>query len=400
MQTPKIRVYHFHNGHGGGVLSVIKNLLLFSSSPLIENHVIHVINKDAVSQYPLQHLQGAVSENIFYYSPRWNFYHTCNRLSKLLPDEKAVIVSHDWIELGMASNLGLPNPVVTFLHGNYDYYYQLAKLHEAVVDKYIVVASVMLKKLQTVLPGREATMRYLRFPVPPVNFVEKIGMVKHIAFVGRLTQEKGYPLLPEIDKRLREKNVCLHWHIVGDNKAEGIVAASWGSKTVVNYHGKMNNSDVLLLLQQMHFFILPSSAEGMPVSLIEAMKAGAIPFVNNLDGGIQELVKDGVTGYTIADNNPEVYAECITKIVGDESLAAQIRMNCIDTANTLFDPANNTRLIEDEICTLFSTAFKNKNPKKIYGSRLDQKWVPNFFTASVRSRKFSFNPSFKLTVKE
>ena len=41
----KIKVYHFHNGKGGGVLSVIKNLLRFSDTAMIENHIIYTINE-------------------------------------------------------------------------------------------------------------------------------------------------------------------------------------------------------------------------------------------------------------------------------------------------------------------------------------------------------------------
>ena len=62
----KIKVYHFHNGSGGGVLSVIRNLLQFSANASVENHVIYTINKDVVKQYPVNGLKGAASEQVFY----------------------------------------------------------------------------------------------------------------------------------------------------------------------------------------------------------------------------------------------------------------------------------------------------------------------------------------------
>ena len=91
----KIKIYHFHNGGGGGVLSVIKNLLKYSNNPAIENHVIYTINKEEKGVYVINNLEGAFSEQVFYYSQKWNFYYTCRQLAKLLPDCKAIIVAHD-----------------------------------------------------------------------------------------------------------------------------------------------------------------------------------------------------------------------------------------------------------------------------------------------------------------
>ena len=49
----KVSIYHFHNGGGGGVLSAIRNLLLYRQHTEIENHVIYTINKDFTSFYHL-----------------------------------------------------------------------------------------------------------------------------------------------------------------------------------------------------------------------------------------------------------------------------------------------------------------------------------------------------------
>ncbi len=380
----KIQVYHFYNGSGGGVLSVIKSLLQFSSNPLIENHLIHTINKDEVDNYPVNNLKGAVSEKIFYYSSGWNFYYTCTQLSKLLPDENAVIVTHDWLELGMVSNLGLQNPVITFLHGDYDYYYQLAQLHQAAADKFIVIANNMAAKLKGMIPERKDDICYLRFPVPSVDCNESERQADNIIFIGRLTKEKGYSLLPEIDKLLRIKNIFLNWHIVGEKNSDSNNETEWEANSQVKLYGIMNNEEVLLLLKKMKYFILPSLNEGMPVTLIEAMKAGVIPLVNNIEGGIQELVTDAVTGFKISNNEPAGYTDCISKLSEDKNLSGSISGTCIATANKLFDPHQNTRLIEDEICKTFLAPRKNKKAKKIYGSRLDQKWMPNIITKSVR----------------
>lgn len=383
----KIQVYHFHNGTAGGVLSVIRNLLRFSNNLQIENHIIYTINKESIPAYLLEPIAGAVTEQVFYYSPKWNFYFTCKQLAKLLPGKGAVIVAHDWLELGMASQLGLQNRVVSFLHGDYDYYYQLAKLHAASIDSFITIANNIAVKLKALLPAREKDIHYLRFPVPSFNYLKRSKSSNNIIFIGRLTEAKGYHLLPAIDSLLQSKNIFLNWHIIGDDNDKAGFGKSWNKNSLVQLYGAMDNAAVLSLLQSMDFFILPSMAEGMPVSLIESMKAGVIPLVNNIEGGIQELVIDNETGFRIKNNDPADYVDRITALIQNTDLYNAIASNSIKKANALFDPGENTHQIEVEICNVFSVPLKSKRAKRVYGSRLDQKWLPNIFTKSIRNLK-------------
>ena len=188
----KLQVYYFNNGTGGGVFSVIKNLLQFSANDAIENHIIYTINKDIVPNYQIKRTPGAITEQVFYYSASWNFYYTCRQLSKYLPDNKALIVASDWLELGMVSNLGLQNKVIHILHGNYNYYYTLASIHAAAIDTFITVAKSIKEKLTTILPGRKEDIHYQRFPVPESICNETDNrQANSIIFIGRCTKDKG-----------------------------------------------------------------------------------------------------------------------------------------------------------------------------------------------------------------
>jgi glycosyltransferase involved in cell wall biosynthesis len=380
----KIQVYHFHNGSGGGVLSVIRNLLQFSNNLSIDNHVIYTINKDVVKHFPIINLNGAVSEQVFYYSPNSNFYYTCRQLAKLLPDENAIIIAHDWLELGMASSLGLQNKVIQIIHGDYEYYYNLARLHTLVIDSYITVAKSIKDKLQLLLPERKEEVKYLRFPVPASNCVENDKKDRSIIYIGRCTEEKGYHLLPAIAKELQSQEIYLQWHIVGELNDREKEKYPWDASIDVVFHELLPNEKVNELLCKMQFFILPSFAEGMPVSLIESMKAGVIPLVNDIDGGIQELVIDNETGYKIQDNSVEIYVNRIAFLIANKNIAELMKKNCIAHSVALFDPVINTNLIEKEVVTMFFRKNKNKSSTRVYGSRLDQQWVPNFFTKSLR----------------
>ena len=294
-------------------------------------------------EFTIDTLEGAASQKIFYYSPKWNFYYTCRQLAKLLPNKDAVVIAHDWLELGMMSNLGLQNPLVLFLHGDYEYYYQLRKLHEKAIDRFICVAQSIQIKLAERLPQRKNDIEYNRFPVPEVKYNPQKKNKGNIIFIGRLTAGKGYTLLPVIAKKICERNIDATWHIVGTPDGEMKEEVVWDNNIRVHFYKNISNDEVLRLLQEMEIFILPSVAEGTPVTVVEAMKAGAIPLVNNINGGIQELVENDSTGYKINDNNVEEYAKKITELIQNEMLAERLRKNCIEKANALFDPYQNTK---------------------------------------------------------
>jgi glycosyltransferase involved in cell wall biosynthesis len=379
-----MQVYHFHNAGGGGVLSVIKNLIRFSGNPLIENHVIHAVNRKEIPEYKIETIEGAVTQQLFYYDPKNNFYYICKHLAKLLPDAKAIIVAHDWLELGMASNLGLQNPVVQYLHGDYDYYYQLAIKNKASIDLFIAVSENIQLMLQKKIAERANDILYLRFPVPESLLTNnKIRTEKNIIFIGRLTLEKGYYLLPEIARKINSSSTKFRWHIVGTNLENKEKNEIWDKDIDVQFYGNIENDKVQNLLTEMDFFILPSIAEGMPVSLIEAMKAGVVPLVNNLRGGIEELIENAVTGFKIENNNIEDYTSKLMWLVENEKEFQIIKIASKKKADCLFNPQKNTAVFEKEIVKLKIT--RSKKAIKKYGSRLDQKWISNKIVFTLRN---------------
>ena len=381
-QVVPIKIIHFHNGSGGGVLSVIRNLLVFRQHPEIENHVIYTINLDLTGDYKIPGLDGAASEQVFYYSPKWNFYYTCQQLAKLIPSNDSVIIAHDWLELGLVSNLGLSNPVVMIVHGDYSYYYDLAVKHADNIDIFICIASEIKDKLTQILPRRHRDIYYQRFPVKNPLQSKRFGGIKKLIFIGRCEKVKGYNILPLIEQELRQLNHEVEWTIVGVGSE--IEKVQWSNSSHVHFLKVISNEQILRILPEYDLILLPSLAEGMPVSIIEAMKSGVIPIVNNISGGIQELVEDNITGYKIRNNNPAEYAAIIHKLSGDSELVKQISLNCINRGTALFNPVENTLAFE-EIFKQASMQNKKKKKIKVYGSRLDKSWIPNSLVLQIRT---------------
>lgn len=382
----KIRIYHFNNGGGGGVFSVMKTLLQFSTNADIENHVVYTINREKLPHFVTPQLDGAISVRIFYYSPKWNFYYTCKQLAKLLPDDKAIIVAHDWLELGMASNLGLQNPVVQMVHGNYEYYYDLAKKHEQSIDQFITVSPIIYDKLSCTLPDRKADINYCRFPVPPIKAIDKENEILKLFYCVRnlADDNKQFKILPLINAHLRSKGLNVHWTIIGSGIEKNAVENLMQQEKGISLFPSLSNKEVIELLPDHDVFILPSLLEGFPVAVVEAMKGGLVPLVTNWDTATEELIIEGETGYYFEPGNTDGYAERIAILNADRKLLRQLSANGIKKANELFDPFVNTKKIEELINCAATSLNKNKPAKKVYGSRLDELWIPNFITTFLR----------------
>jgi glycosyltransferase involved in cell wall biosynthesis len=81
--------------------------------------------------------------------------------------------------------------------------------------------------------------------------------------------------------------------------------------------------DVPELLAQSDIFVLSSHWEGLPISIIEAMRAG-LPVVASDVGGVSESVIDGVTGLISHPRDVNHLRECLQILIDSPELIAKM----------------------------------------------------------------------------
>jgi glycosyltransferase involved in cell wall biosynthesis len=79
-----------------------------------------------------------------------------------------------------------------------------------------------------------------------------------------------------------------------------------------------DRKDVPEILAECDLFALSSVAEGIPLTLLEAMAAG-LPVVATHVGGVGEVVVDGVTGTLVEPGNPAALAQALHGYMEDGS---------------------------------------------------------------------------------
>lgn len=161
--------------------------------------------------------------------------------------------------------------------------------------------------------------------VEPHLFPARIhkGLGKKLLYIGRLAAAKGLPVVFECLVTLRQCLPCsLELTIVGDGPDRGKLEKQVSElklDSIVRFVGYQSQANIRRYLQATDIFVLPSFAEGVPVSLMEAMASG-IPVISTQVGGICELLKDGESGYLVAPGDTTQLAHRIKKLYSSPEL--------------------------------------------------------------------------------
>ena len=67
----------------------------------------------------------------------------------------------------------------------------------------------------------------------------------------------------------------------------------WGFNPQVRWLGRLTTPALLDQYVAQDVFVLPTRAEGFPVALVEAMGAGLVPVVSDIESGVPEIVDAG-----------------------------------------------------------------------------------------------------------
>lgn len=152
------------------------------------------------------------------------------------------------------------------------------------------------------------------------------GTGNQLLFVGRLAEVKGVSVLLEALAEVRKTHPEVHLTVIGDGPERPrfeALARQHGLEQAVTFAGYRSQAEVAAQLAATDVFVLPSYAEGVPVTLMEAL-AAAVPVVATQVGGVSELVDDGVNGFIVHPGDPAPLADRLIRLIGDAGLRQRL----------------------------------------------------------------------------
>ena len=140
--------------------------------------------------------------------------------------------------------------------------------------------------------------------------------VFQILSVGRNHWKKGYNYALDTMKILSDKGVDFRYTIIGANDSEELEfqKSDLGLEKCVEFKGNIPFQEVQKIMYESDLVLLSSVEEGIANVVLEAMQLGTLVLSTDC-GGMNEVIENGINGYTVPIRNPQKMAEAIQKII-------------------------------------------------------------------------------------
>jgi glycosyltransferase involved in cell wall biosynthesis len=270
------------------------------------------------------------------------------------------IPNYDYDFSGIAPSLSARVKVVCIGHSDdpvhFEHCLRIGRASDAVVGVSAAI-SRFLAVADTTLVSRLHTIPY-GVPLPPVRPLHhaREGAPLRIASVGRLVQhQKRATDIIAISRLLEDRRVPFELFAFGDGPLRNIMATE-GRDLIASgrlaFPGKLANAEILTILEGFDAFLLPSSFEGLSVSLLEAMSRGVVPVVSDIRSGVPELIRNGVNGFIAPVGDVARFADHLEYLY--RKPAERLRMS-VEAHRTIEDGGYRVDDMIDRYVDLFRT---------------------------------------------
>jgi glycosyltransferase involved in cell wall biosynthesis len=160
---------------------------------------------------------------------------------------------------------------------------------------------------------------------------------KRLGFFGRYDDpRKNVELFLATLAILRERDARWHGYLAGGAVRPALqqLIAAHGLRDAVTCVGRVERSDLPILVSSFDVFFLSSHQEGLCISALEAMACG-VPVVSTRCGGPEEFVIDGQTGKLVSDD-PQEAADAIEAVRATEQTRRDIGERARELVHTRY----------------------------------------------------------------
>lgn len=155
--------------------------------------------------------------------------------------------------------------------------------------------------------------------------IKRRNEVTQLFFLSNLIESKGVYVLLDACKILKDKGYSFGCNFVG-GESKGINRELFeeevclrGLADVVSYSGPKYGEEKNEYWKTSDVFVQPTFNDCFPLTLVEAMQQG-LPIISTNEGGIPDIVKDGVNGFVCERKDVGSLAQAIERLLKDKEL--------------------------------------------------------------------------------
>jgi D-inositol-3-phosphate glycosyltransferase len=216
---------------------------------------------------------------------------------------------------------------------------------ENLIDLY----SAQEEKISIIPPGVDTTRFYPIANDEAKEYLKIPADEKMILFVGRIEPLKGIDTLIRAIAQMHKSDVmssCPHYLYIiggepnsensdGNQEIERLKAlcVELGVGDMILFMGKKDQNTLQYYYSAAEVVVMPSNYESFGMVALEAMACGT-PVVATQVGGLQYLVQNGITGFTVPHNDPVALEESLTQLICKPELRIQMSRNSLEYATS------------------------------------------------------------------
>jgi len=322
-------VDHLQIGNKPGNKSLIKRLLFFLKNAL------RLRKKLVENGYNIIHLNPSLEifsllRDSFYLAIISKFYHN-----------RSLVLFHGWNE-SLAERI-----IKNLLYNNlFRRIYKKAKFILVLCNQFkeqlikMGIAPERIKVITTMYQGSRNIYQFHK---------NKLNNKINILFMSRLVKSKGVYIATEVAKLLFESRYKNFKLIIAGNGPEYAGLMDYINRTklenFIDALGFIKGKRKQEILENSDIFLFPSSSEGCPIVILEAMGAG-LAVVTPPVGAIPDIVKHNENGLIVDSKDPKDFYEAIKRLIEDRKLLNRIQRSNRKKAEENYEAKIVTRKME------------------------------------------------------
>lgn len=227
------------------------------------------------------------------------------------------IPNYDYAYSSVSPKLSARVKIVGIAHSDDPVHYEHVTRLGHTWDAIVGVSQAITQQIATLMPSLQPRLHTIPYgvelPITRLTWAVVTDEPLRLIYCGRLEQEQKRVMdMMEVAQTLQKHQIPFLFTLVGDGSARSAMeerCSTYGLQERIIFTGKLPNRAVAQQLQQNTIFLLTSSYEGLPVSLLEAMSHGLVPVVSAIRSGIPELVRHGENGLLSTIGDIEGFAD-------------------------------------------------------------------------------------------